>query len=150
MTDDQAVERGARALADDYYGVGWGNLDLAQRDNLRSEARLVLEAATEPAAARIAELTAGQRPPNDYTGGPARTERELQLERHVAELEEHERERLANAQTQYTQAWDAWRTLLKRIGAAAGVELPDDLRYNKYEKQILAKIADLRAGQPNT
>lgn len=85
------------------------------------------------------------RPLNDYSGGPARTERELQLERQVAELEQHERERLANAQTQYTQAWNAWVTLLKRIGAAAGVELPPDLRYNKYENQIIAKITDLRA-----
>lgn len=90
------------------------------------------------------------RPLNDYSGGPARTERELQLERHVAELEEYERERIANAQHQYTEAWNAYQRLLKRMGTAAGVELPPDLRYYKYENQIIAKITDLRAGQATT
>lgn len=46
MPDDQAVERGARALADEYYGIGWDEAS-DRHDNLRSEARTVLEAADD-------------------------------------------------------------------------------------------------------
>lgn len=44
LTSDAVVERGARALAEEWYGVGWDEAS-DRHDNLRAEARIVLEAA---------------------------------------------------------------------------------------------------------
>jgi hypothetical protein len=76
---------------------------------------------------------------NDYSGGPARSERELWLESQVAELEEHERERLAQAQIHYSDAWSSYDRILKRMGNAVNVPLPSDLRYYEYEQRVVEK-----------
>lgn len=55
LLDDHVVDHAAHALADDFYGVGWDNADPEHQDNLRSEARLVLESASEILTARKKE-----------------------------------------------------------------------------------------------
>lgn len=65
------------------------------------------------------------------------------LRARVVKLERHERERLANAQLQYSEAWAAYTRLLKRMGTAAGIDLPGDLHYHKYETLIVATVVEL-------
>jgi hypothetical protein len=62
----------------------------------------------------------------------------------IAELEAHERERVANAGAQYSEAWNAYGQLMKRMGEAAGVHLPPDLRYYVYINQIIARIEEFQ------
>lgn len=63
----------------------------------------------------------------------------LQLKARIAELEEHERERLAQAQVHYSDAWHAYDRILKRMGRSVNVPLPGDLRYYEYEQQVVEK-----------
>lgn len=43
----EEVERAAHALAEEYYGIPWRELDDHQQDNLRSQARVALEGARD-------------------------------------------------------------------------------------------------------
>jgi hypothetical protein len=63
----------------------------------------------------------------------------LQLKARIAELEEHERERLAQAQVHYSDAWHAYDRILKRMGRSVNVPLPGDLRYYEYEQRVVEK-----------
>jgi hypothetical protein len=62
-----------------------------------------------------------------------------QLKARIAELEEHERERLAQTQVHYSDAWHAYDRILKRMGRSVNVPLPGDLRYYEYEQQVVEK-----------
>lgn len=46
----EAVERAARAIAEHYYHASWAELDDHNRDRLRSQGRIALEAAAQSAA----------------------------------------------------------------------------------------------------
>jgi hypothetical protein len=77
-------------------------------------------------------LAAEQRPPNDYSGGPLRSERELLLEAQVAELEEE----LEREQTRQTQS--EARVLAERDALKARVaELSTEHLHLSHEVEAL-------------